>query len=162
MFTLRAAGPDDADEVGRVTVEAYAEDGYLSLEDGYVDELSDGAARVKDAEVWLAEDENGILGSVTFCRPGTPYAELARPGEGEFRMLGVARRARRQGVAEALVVRCIQRCQELGYDAVVLCSMQEMAGAHRLYDRLGFRRLPDRDWTPKPGVDLVAFIRPVT
>ena len=32
-----------------------------------------------------------------------------------------------------------------------------MTAAHRLYERLGFVRAPDRDWGPVPGVDLVAF-----
>jgi hypothetical protein len=33
-----------------------------------------------------------------------------------------------------------------------------MRAAHRIYERLGFRRAPDRDWSPVPGVDLIAFV----
>jgi hypothetical protein len=33
-----------------------------------------------------------------------------------------------------------------------------MTGAHRLYAQLGFRRAPERDWSPKPGVHLLAFV----
>jgi hypothetical protein len=29
--------------------------------------------------------------------------------------------------------------------------------AHRLYARLGFGRLPERDWEPVPGITLLAF-----
>ena len=29
--------------------------------------------------------------------------------------------------------------------------------AQRLYQRAGFRRLPDRDWSPAPGVTLLAY-----
>ena len=72
-------------------------------------------------------------------------------------MLGVAGHSRRRGVAEALVVRCIERSGELGYDALVLCSMRQMTTAHRLYERLGFRRVPERDWSPVEGVDLLGF-----
>jgi hypothetical protein len=32
-----------------------------------------------------------------------------------------------------------------------------MLGAQRLYAELGFRRLPERDWSPVPGVSLLAF-----
>jgi hypothetical protein len=32
-----------------------------------------------------------------------------------------------------------------------------MTAAHRLYERLGFTRLPERDWTPLPGVDLLVY-----
>ncbi|MDQ3615826.1 MAG: GNAT family N-acetyltransferase [Actinomycetota bacterium] len=158
-FTVRRATERDVDVVGGITVEAYRDDGYVSAGDDYLVELGDAAGRLRNAEVWVAEDEKGILGSVTFCRPGTPYAELSHETEGEFRMLGVARASRRQGVAEALVVRCIERSRELGYDALVLCSMREMGSAHRLYERLGFTRLPERDWSPAEGIDLLAFSR---
>jgi hypothetical protein len=29
--------------------------------------------------------------------------------------------------------------------------------AHRVYGRLGFRRTPDRDWSPAPGIELLGF-----
>jgi hypothetical protein len=32
-----------------------------------------------------------------------------------------------------------------------------MASAHRVYERLGFSRAPERDWQPVPGVDLIAY-----
>jgi hypothetical protein len=32
-----------------------------------------------------------------------------------------------------------------------------MRGAHRLYERLGFTRLPERDWQVLPHVTLIAY-----
>jgi len=157
-FSLRQADEDDLEAVGRITVEAYRDDGFLDADTDYLEELADAATRARDAEVWVAVDGAQVLGSVTFCRTGTPWAELAQDNEGEFRMLSVASAARRRGVAEALVTRCVERSRELGYDALVLCSMKEMATAHRLYGRLGFRPLPERDWSPVEGIDLLAFI----
>ena len=72
-------------------------------------------------------------------------------------MLGVHPAARRRGVAESLVSVCLERSRELGYDAVVLCSLPVQQPAHRIYERFGFRRIPDRDWSPAEGVDLQAF-----
>jgi hypothetical protein len=40
---------------------------------------------------------------------------------------------------------------------MVLSTDTRMAAAHRLYERLGFARLPERDWTPLPGVDLLVY-----
>lgn len=160
-FTVRRAAVDELDAVGRITVEAYRDDGFLADDADYLEELADGARRDREAEVWVAVDDTQVLGSVTFCSPGTPFAELAHDNEGEFRMLGVARSARRRGIAQALVVRCIERSRELGYDALVLCSMREMATAHRLYERLGFRRLPERDWSPVEGIELLGFTLPL-
>jgi hypothetical protein len=36
-----------------------------------------------------------------------------------------------------------------------------MTAAHRLYERLGFHRLPERDWSPVPGVDLLVYARDI-
>ena len=43
----------------------------------------------------------------------------------------------------------------------MLCSLREMATAHRLYERLGFRRLPERDWSPVEGIELLGFTLPL-
>ena len=67
-------------------------------------------------------------------------------------MLAVAPDARRQGVGEALARLVLDRFRELGAAAIVLSSLAEMAAAHRLYERLGFDRIPERDWSPAPGV----------
>ena len=99
----------------------------------------------------LADLPGVLAGTVTFCPEGSPWSELARPGEGEFRMLAVAPEARRRGVAEALVGVCLERSTELGYTAVVLCSLPQQEPAHRIYRRLGFRRTPDLDWSPRPA-----------
>lgn len=159
--TVRRAEAADLGAVGRITVEAYHGDGFIDAGDDYLTELADASTRAREAEVWVAVEGGEVLGSVTFCSPGTPFAELAQAGEGEFRMLSVAPAARRRGVAEALVVRCIERSRELGHHALVLCSMREMTTAHRLYERLGFHRLPERDWSPGGDIELLAFIRPL-
>jgi ribosomal protein S18 acetylase RimI-like enzyme len=72
-------------------------------------------------------------------------------------MLAVSPDARRRGVAGALVGVCIERARELGYAALVLSSLPDQRPAHQLYQRLGFRRTPHLDWSPAPGVDLLAF-----
>ena len=48
-----------------------------------------------------------------------------------------------------------------GHGAMVICTEPQMYAAHRLYQRLGFRRVPERDWSPTPGIDLLAYRRPL-
>lgn len=160
---LRRATPDDHDQVARLTVAAY--DRYLG-EDGpetdYIEQLADSAGRDRDGELWVAEDAGRVLGSVTLCPEGSRWRELARPGEGEFRMLAVDPEAQGRGVGQALVELTVERFRAAGASAVVLCSMKEMTDAHRLYERAGFVRDPERDWSPVPGVDLVAYLLPFT
>ena len=155
---IRRARPEDLDAVGDVTVEAYA-DYTKGAEDGYVTHLRDAAARHREAELWVALSDDGatVLGSVTVCPEGSPWREIAEPGEGEFRMLSVAPQARGLGVGTALVDLVLARFREEGARAVALSSLAEMSAAHRLYERAGFVRLPERDWSPVPGVDLIAY-----
>jgi ribosomal protein S18 acetylase RimI-like enzyme len=163
--TVRPAHLEELAEVGDLTVAAYTTDDLLVPEDPYLAHLRDTAARAREAELYVAtrEDLPGQLaGTVTFCPQGSPWCELAQPGEGEFRMLAVAEQARRRGVAEALVSACIERSRELGYTALVLSSLPVQQPAHRIYERLGFTRTPDLDWSPAPGVDLLAFRLPLT
>jgi ribosomal protein S18 acetylase RimI-like enzyme len=158
--TVRPARADDLARIGALTVEAYVVDGFVTEDDGYAEHLRDAASRAREAEVYVAAlpgRPDTVAGTVTFCPEGSPWCEVAGPGEGEFRMLAVAPEARRQGVAEALVSVCVERATELGYRAVVLSSLPAQRPAQRLYERLGFRRTPDLDWSPQPGVDLLAF-----
>ena len=94
---------------------------------------------------------------MTTCPPGSPWREIARPDEGEFRMLSVAPGGQGQGVGAALVEHVLDHYRRAGARAVVLSSLVEMTSAHRLYARHGFTRLPERDWSPVPDVHLIAF-----
>jgi ribosomal protein S18 acetylase RimI-like enzyme len=155
---IRRARPDDYEAIGAVTIAAY-EEFLTGTEDRYRHRLVDTPGRDRDAELWVAtaDDSEQILGNVTICPEGSPWREIAKPGEGEFRMLAVAPEARRQGVGEALVQLVLGRLGEQGVRTVVLSSLEEMAGAHRIYRRLGFERAPDLDWRPVPDVSLIAF-----
>jgi len=44
-----------------------------------------------------------------------------------------------------------------GAQRIVLCTQSTMTAAQRLYLAEGFTRIPERDWTPAPGVRLMAF-----
>jgi len=152
---IRRAAPADLATVGEVTVAAYGD--FSGAETGYVERLRDAATRDREAELWVAELDGAVVGTVTIALEGSPWREIGEPGEGEFRMLAVAPSARRRGVGEALMQLVVDRFRELGADAIVLSSLAEMTSAHRVYGRLGFERIPDRDWSPVPGVELLAY-----
>jgi predicted N-acetyltransferase YhbS len=160
---IRPARPNELEIVGEITVAAYTADGHLDATSDYLDELRDAESRAADAEllVAVAGAEGPVLGTVTFCLAGTPYAELAGPGEAEFRMLAVASGARGQRIGGALVQRCVDLARAAGCTGVVICSMESMTAAHRIYGRFGFRRAPERDWEPVPGTRLIAFLLPL-
>ncbi|MGH3448567.1 MAG: GNAT family N-acetyltransferase, partial [Nocardioidaceae bacterium] len=162
---VRLAEPSEYAAVGEITVQAYAGDGFLDDTEEYADRLRDAAARAAGAELWVAvhgsEHGSDVLGSVTYCPPGSTYRELASPGEGEFRMLAVSPVARGRGVGRALVRQCFTRSRELGFGELVICSLDAMTPAHALYRSMGFVRDDSLDWEPVPDVSLLAFRAPV-
>ena len=155
---VRRATAADHDAIGELTVAAYA-DFTNAAEVGYVDYLRDVATRDREAELWVADDEETgeVLGSVTLCPVGSPWREIGADDEAEFRMLGVGPGAQRRGVGSALMDLVVRRAHEDGMSAIILSSLAAMTAAHRIYERQGFVRLPARDWSPAPGVDLLAF-----
>lgn len=156
MSTIEIAEPDDYPRIGELTVEAYVGDGLASQH--YIPVLADVAGRARHAEILVARDGAGrIVGAVAFVPSGEFGEILASDEEAGCRMLSVDRAARGQGIGELLVRACLDRARAAGKRRMVLSTDVRMVGAHRLYERLGFTRLPERDWTPIPGVDLLAY-----
>ena len=156
---IRPVRPGEYDEVGELVLTAYRTLPGYHAEPAYEADLRDAAHRADVAVVLVAVDADGrIRGAVTYVAgPDNEYAEWADQDAAGFRMLAVAPAAQRRGVAEALVRACIDRARSEGRGRLVLHSTPWMTTAHRLYLRLGFRRAPDRDFTPVPQVSLLGF-----
>jgi ribosomal protein S18 acetylase RimI-like enzyme len=154
---VREVRPEEYAAAGLVTLEAYRADAF-NVEGEYDDSLRDVARRATESDILVAVDEDGaIQGTVMFVRHGSPWTDLATAEEAEFRMLGVSPSARGRGVGEALVRACIERTRRAGLRRLVLATQPRMRPAQRLYERLGFVRAPDRDFSPLPGLDLMAY-----
>jgi ribosomal protein S18 acetylase RimI-like enzyme len=154
---VRLAEATDFEAIGDLTVAAYIDGGHVRPTDHYVDVLRDSATRAAQAQLWVAVDGPGVLGTVTYCPPGSPFRELGADNEGEFRMLAVSPTARGRGVGAALVTHCLELARAAGHTEVVLSTLPDQKAAHRIYDRFGFRRDPSSDWAPKPGTVLWAL-----
>jgi ribosomal protein S18 acetylase RimI-like enzyme len=160
---IRPVRPEEYAAVGELTLAAYDDGGFVSRTDSYASHLTDVEDRATKAVTWVAVDGAEVLGAVTYCPTSSPYREVSvDDSEAEFRMLAVAPGARGRGIGEALVRHCLDTAAAEGRRRVVLCSMAEMRAAHRIYQRLGFTRLPDRDWSPHDtdrDVQLLGFVK---
>lgn len=160
---IRLARASEYREIGLLTVAGYDADGYLTLPDGTSDEgyagwLRDGATRGRDGSLIVADDGGRLVGTATWCPPGSPFRELAtHDTQGELRTLSVLPEGRGHGVGTALVRWCIDQASDAHLSEIVLSSLPTMAPAHRLYVSLGFERRPNLDWSPHAGINLWGF-----
>ncbi|NEW57004.1 GNAT family N-acetyltransferase [Nocardia cyriacigeorgica] len=160
-LTVRDVRATEYEAVTELTVEVYVGEGYVPVDDPYVHELADTVHRAESAQVLVAVHEDRVVGSLTVARAGMPYAEIARPGELEFRMLAVAKPARGLGVGTTLVRTVIDMAVTEGLGAVVLTTMAPMVDARRIYDRFGFVAVPERDWRTDDGQRLTVLRLPL-
>ncbi|WP_323961111.1 GNAT family N-acetyltransferase [Arthrobacter sp. JZ12] len=158
-FTIRRATPADYDDVRRITRDAYLHAGYFDAADHpYVQVLADVEHRAEHAQVWVAEDDGVVVGSFAVTFEGQRYTDIAIAGELEFRMLAVDPAAQRGGYGRRMVEWIIEYARSLeGIEAVSLTSGTDMVRAHRLYESLGFQRVPSRDWLV-PGEDIELWV----
>lgn len=147
---VRMAETADLERVGELTAQAYLADELIAPDHEYVAELRDAVRRHDHATVLVAveraDGEERVLGTITLATADSPYAEIAEPDELELRMLAVDPGARRRGVGELLMRAALERGLGWGAQRVVLSTMITMETAQRMYDRLGLRREPGRDW----------------
>jgi GNAT superfamily N-acetyltransferase len=160
---VREATKEDFEEISRLTVAAYrALKTWVG--DEYAVHLTDVEARAKaeNTIVLVAEDDR-ILGSVTLTIGGGPYFEWSPEVDGDcgFRMLAVDPEVQGRGVGPRLVAECLERARAAGCRRMVIGSTEWMTTAHRIYERLGFRRAPelDQQWGAIRGLCFLLDLR---
>ncbi len=142
--------------VSELRVTAYTADGLLDVNPAYVETLrllgTDGRG-----EILVAADEDRLLGTAMF-EPWSPESEIARNAdEAEIRAFAVAPEARGRGVGRDLVNALVDRAREEGVSRLLLSTLPEMVAAQYVYRARGFERVPERDWIPVSGVEMLAY-----
>ncbi|HJW01404.1 MAG TPA: GNAT family N-acetyltransferase [Arthrobacter sp.] len=155
---LRRAAPSDFPDVRRITRDAYLRAGHFTADHPYMSVLEDVEHRAEHAQVWVAEAAGQVVAAVTLTFAGQPYSEIATHGELEFRMLAVDPSCQGGGVGRAVVGKVVDHARQLpAIGAISITSATFMERAHRLYESLGFRRAPERDWYV-PGEDVLLWV----
>lgn len=157
---VREVREEEAEKAGELVFQSYrAVEGTPPVdENGYGAELRAVARRAREAVVLVAIDDGDLAGCVTYVPDEvSPLAEDLRPGEAGIRMLAVDQARHRRGVGRLLVDACAARARAAGKQRLFLHSGEWMTAAHALYLSMGFERMPERDWTPQPGIPLLAF-----
>jgi len=157
-MVIRDAYPNELAVIGELRLAAYRADGFLAPDSDYAPRLRelgwDGLGAVLVA---VDSDGGPPLGTVMLQTWPNAGHVVQGPGEGEIRALAVWPEAQGAGVGRALLTAVIDRAAREGINHLVLSTQPDMKAAHHLYENAGFRRLPERDWSPEPGDPLLAY-----
>lgn len=102
-------------------------------EETWEEEWADTRRDIEDGLVFLAEDEDGVIGAV---RGHQPVRE-----RGHVEVVQVRPRARRQGVAKALLAELVSALRERGASLITLEVLTSNSLARLTWTRLGFEEV---------------------
>jgi ribosomal protein S18 acetylase RimI-like enzyme len=153
---IRDAREDDAGAVAALWTEAYFTEGEGGRDTPYGRADFDATAAAA-AHFLIAEHDGEVVGVVALLAPGEPSRAVAREGEAELTRLVVASGIRRGGVGRALALRCEAIARAEGWSAIALWSRPYQTAGHRLYESLGYTRLPERDSVDETGHGRIVF-----
>lgn len=158
MHTIRLAGLADFDAIAELTARVYIDEGFSPESAESI--LRDVAARATGTTLLVAIDDasGAVCGAVSLVPPGSSIRQIGRDDELEVRLLAVNPALRGHGTGETLVRACIETAANEGM-AVVLSTQPTMEAAQRLYARLGFERIPERDWQRASGRPMLVYRR---
>ena len=151
---MRDTERDAAREVTLAAYEEYAAIMPQPLWTGYRRHVLATLDAGGPADRIIAERQGVIVGSVLLFPPAAnAYTGAAGGAEWpEVRLLAVLPAARGHGIGAALMAECVRRARIAGAAALGLHTTDMMQAAIRLYERMGFVRTPDLDFSPAQGI----------
>jgi ribosomal protein S18 acetylase RimI-like enzyme len=153
---IRDASEHDGPAIVDLWTEAYFTEGKGGRDTPY--ELTEFEATASSAaHLLVAERDGEVVGVVALLGPEEPSRAVADDGEAELARLVVGSGTRRRGIGRALAERCAELARTEGWPAIALWSRPYQTAGHRLYESLGYARLPERDSVDDTGHGRLVF-----
>lgn len=162
---IREIRKEEFEALGQLMIDVYSKlEGFPTRDEqpGYYRMLANigSFTEKKDAKVLVATIEGALAGGVVY------FGNMAEYGSGGtattvtnasgIRLLGVSSRFRQSGAGKALTNACIELARDAGHAEVVLHTTQAMRIAWALYEKLGFERSQDLDFSQE-GLPVFGF-----
>jgi ribosomal protein S18 acetylase RimI-like enzyme len=154
---IRDAKQAELAEVGAIRVAAYRADGFLAPDSEYEPTLRNLGADGTGHVLVSTGDDGALTGTIMLQTWPNAGQLVTGPDEAEIRALAVLPAAREAGLGHALLAAIMDRAVRERVRHLLLFTEPQMKIAHRLYEEAGFVRLPERDWSPRPGHGLLAY-----
>ena len=146
---VRDAVPADYPAIREVVIAAYRQYADLLALDifsPYLADVLDLEKHARHGQLFVVEIDGWICGFGAFY-PDTTVQDVGFPaGWAGGRALAVHPAARGHGVARTLLATCERLAREAGAPVFAFHTASFMTGAIALYERLGYRRVPEFDF----------------
>lgn len=156
---IRDARSDELDRVASLLKDAYQQYAPLMPPDAwelYVQDIMDVTGRLSESQLIVADIDSRLAGAVTLYLKG--WESLSWPeGWAGIRLLGVHPDFRGRGVGKAVMEECVRRGRSAGLRAIGLHTTTAMDVARRLYEKMGFVRVPEFDFHPDDRIVVMAY-----
>jgi ribosomal protein S18 acetylase RimI-like enzyme len=164
QINLREAEDSEREDVAEVIRRAYSQFKSQYNQEHWVDyERSTRLIVLNDPDVsrLVAIVEDRIAAAVLFCPPyeKTMAGHLVKNPYPEFRLLGVDPDFRDMGIGNLLILECERRALEAGYKTMSLHTTELMQTAKSMYERRGYQRFVDIDFSPAPNFVVMGYKR---
>jgi GNAT superfamily N-acetyltransferase len=161
LILVRDARLEELDKISLLLKEAYQQYQSMLPSDAwnyYVEDIMNVRSRFNESQLIVAEVNKQLVGTVTLYLNTHSSAQGGWPrGWAVIRLLAVHPSYRRRGIGRALMEECLRRCRKEGITRVGLHTTEMMDVARRIYERMGFIRVPKFDFHPRPGVVVMAY-----
>ena len=151
-ITLREAKPGELDALEALVKAAYREFQPLFPENIWRAWMDNVGRTVHAAEgvALVAEVEGRLAGVVKFYADASRSAMGTWPPGAAMRVLAVHPDFRGRGIGTRLTEECLRQARKLNIRTVFLYTGEFMHAARHIYEKLGFKRVPELDRSPGP------------
>jgi len=158
---IRNARSDELDDVSLLLKDAYQQyENSIRPEawKSYLEDIIDVRSRLGESDLLVADLNHRLAGCVTLYLDGSrSFPEVWPRGSAVVRLLAVHPEYRGREIGHALMEECIRRCRQAKVAAIGLHTTEAMDIARKMYERMGFVRVPESDFHPVPGVTVMAY-----
>jgi ribosomal protein S18 acetylase RimI-like enzyme len=150
---IRDAAPEELEAIEVLVKAAYLEFRPLFPEkvwQAWMDNVS-RTVRAPEGMLMVAVAGGIIQGAIKFY-PDASQSGMGQwpPGVAAIRILAVPPAARGRGYGTLLARECLRRAEALGLSTIFLFTGEFMHAARHIYEKLGFKRVPEFDRDPGP------------
>ncbi len=161
IILIRDAHLDELVKISLLLKEAYQQYENMLPTDAwnyYMEDIMNVRSRLNESQLIVAELRKQLVGTVKLYLNTHRLEKQRWPrGWAGIRLLAVHPSYRAHGIGRALMEECLRRCRKGGIITVGLHTTEIMDVARRMYERMGYIRVPKFDICPRPGVVIMAY-----